>query len=79
MALVSGAGGVTLVGSGAADSLVGQIPLDPFITMGLISFGFIALGWLVGPSLGNTVFYLKNRKYKAPFTLVSAVGNHSMF
>lgn len=71
MSLVSGAGGIGILTSGAVDSVTAQIPLDPFVSMGLMFFGFIALGWLVGPTVGNSVFYLLNRKYKAPMTLVS--------
>lgn len=71
MSLVGGAGGLFLLTSGVVDGLVAQVPLDPFLTMGLIALGFFALGWLVGPTLGNSIFYLLNRKYKAPMTLVS--------
>lgn len=71
MSLVSGAGGMTLLSSGAVDSLTAELPLDPFVSMGLMFFGFVALGWLIGPTVGNSVFYLFNRKYKAPMTLVS--------
>jgi len=49
--------------------VVGQIPLDPFVTLGLMTLGFAALGWLAGPSLGSTVFYALNRKYQAQMTL----------
>lgn len=46
------------------DALVGQIPLDPFITLGLITFTCGGVGWLVGPILGTGIFNLRNRKYK---------------
>lgn len=71
MSLASGATGVNLLASRVADPLTAQIPLDPILSMGLMTIGFLALGWLVGPTLGNTIFYLLNRKYKAPMTLVS--------
>lgn len=69
--LGGGTAGALVLGSGAADPLTGQIPLDPILTLGLITLGCIAMGWVVGPSLGNAVFYLIKRKYKAPMTVVS--------
>lgn len=72
MSLGSGAAGAVVLGSGAADSLTNQIPLDPILTLGLITLGCTAMGWVVGPSLGNAVFYLIKHKYKAPMTVVSS-------
>ncbi|RFU26159.1 hypothetical protein B7463_g10165, partial [Scytalidium lignicola] len=46
------------------DALVSQIPLDPFITLGLITFSCGGLGWLAGPIVGTAVFNLRNRKFK---------------
>ncbi|KAJ0120744.1 presequence translocated-associated motor subunit pam-17 [Diaporthe amygdali] len=69
MSLGCGTAGALVLGSGAADSLTGQIPLDPILTLGLITLGCIAMGWVVGPSVGNAVFYLIKRKYKAPMTV----------
>ncbi|KAF3762750.1 Pam17-domain-containing protein [Cryphonectria parasitica EP155] len=69
MSLASGTGGAILLSTGAADSLTSQIPLDPILTLGLMTIGFVALGWLAGPSLGSTVFYLLKRKYKTPMTV----------
>lgn len=60
-----------LLSTGAADPLTSQVPLDPIMTMGLMTIGFVALGWLAGPSLGSAVFYLINRRYKVPMTVVS--------
>jgi import inner membrane translocase subunit TIM23 len=71
MSLGCGAAGAVVLGSGAADALTGQIPLDPILTLGLITLGCTAMGWVVGPSLGNAVFYLIKHKYKAPMTVVS--------
>jgi len=48
---------------------VGKVPLDPFVTMGLMTFSFAALGWLVGPVLGTVVFNLFKRKYKAQMAI----------
>lgn len=71
LSLASGAGGAVVLSTGAADSLTSQVPLDPVMTMGLMTIGFVALGWLAGPSLGSAVFYLLKRKYKVPMTVVS--------
>ncbi|KAF7878932.1 hypothetical protein EAF04_000135 [Stromatinia cepivora] len=46
------------------DALVGQIPLDPFITLGLVTFACGGAGWLTGPILGTAAFNLKNRKFR---------------
>ncbi|KAK4196969.1 putative mitochondrial presequence translocated-associated motor subunit pam-17 precursor [Triangularia verruculosa] len=64
-----GLAGSMALGSGAADSLVGGIPLDPLMTMGLMTMGFAALGWLIGPSVGAVVFNAMNSKFKAPMAL----------
>ncbi|KAK4098813.1 Pam17-domain-containing protein [Parathielavia hyrcaniae] len=68
-ALGSGSSGALVLSSGMADSVVGQIPLDPLITLGLMTMSFAALGWLVGPSLGSAVFNTLKSKYKGPMTV----------
>lgn len=68
-ALTGSAGGFAVLSSGALESVVGKIPLDPFVTMGLMTFGFGALGWLMGPVLGSVVFNLFKRKYKAQMAI----------
>lgn len=45
---------------------LGKLPLDPFITLGLITMSSAALGWLAGPSLGSTLFYMVKRGVKTP-------------
>ncbi|KAH8650197.1 mitochondrial import protein Pam17-domain-containing protein [Xylariales sp. PMI_506] len=71
----------TMAIGGSAASLVlinvpqdwlGQIPLDPFITLGLMTLGCAALGWLAGPSLGSAIFYTVKRGVKAPMALKEA-------
>ncbi|RDW64701.1 Pam17-domain-containing protein [Coleophoma cylindrospora] len=47
------------------DALVSQIPLDPFLTLGLITFTCGGIGWLAGPILGTGLFNAVNGKYKA--------------
>lgn len=66
-----GTAGAVLLSTGVADVLTSQIPLDPFVTLGLMTLGCSGLGWVLGPSLGNAVFYLINGKFKAPMTVVS--------
>ncbi|KAM7186755.1 Mitochondrial import protein Pam17 domain containing protein [Naviculisporaceae sp. PSN 640] len=68
-ALGTSATAATLLTSGVADSLVAQVPLDPFIALGLMVFGFTGLGWLVGPSIGSTVFNLFNKSTKAQMAI----------
>lgn len=45
------------------DAIVGQLPLDPFISLGLISFACGGMGWLMGPIVGTGIFNMMNRKY----------------
>lgn len=44
------------------DKLVSQIPLDPFITLGLITFSCGGIGWLLGPIVGTGIFNTMNSK-----------------
>lgn len=67
--LAGGTGGALVLSTGAAEALVSQVPLDPMITLGLMTFGSAAMGWLVGPALGSQVFYALNRKYKKQMTI----------
>lgn len=66
--IVGGLAGGMFLGSGVAEPLLGQVPLDPFVTLGLMTFGFSALGWLVGPSMGNAVFYAWKRQFRTQMT-----------
>lgn len=69
MSLGCGTAGAVVLSTGAADALTGQIPLDPVLTLGLMTIGCAGLGWVVGPSLGNGVFYLIKRQYKQAMTV----------
>ncbi|KAK1595629.1 mitochondrial import protein Pam17-domain-containing protein [Colletotrichum navitas] len=62
-------GGAGILATGVADPLVTQVPLDPFITMGLMTMAFGTLGWLVGPSIGSFVFYTLNKRWKNQMTI----------
>ncbi len=62
--VLGGAGGAILLSTGMAEPLVMQVPLDPFVTLGLMTMACAGMGWLVGPSIGNQVFYVMNRRFK---------------
>ena len=57
--------GASLVTSTNMDALVAQLPLDPFISLGLMTFTCAGAGWLVGPIVGTGVFNLQNRKFRS--------------
>ena len=65
-----GTAGSALLASGAAEPLVGLIPLDPFFTMGLMAFASATLGWLLGPIVGSAVFNAWHRKVKPQMVAV---------
>ena len=46
--------------------------LDPFVVLGLATAACGAVGWLLGPALGNGVWGLVYRKYKPSVNTVSA-------
>jgi mitochondrial import inner membrane translocase subunit TIM23 len=54
------------------EAYLSKIPLDPFITLGLVTLSSAALGWLAGPSLGSVIFYSWKRGVKAPMALKEA-------
>jgi import inner membrane translocase subunit TIM23 len=68
--LFSMAGGAQSLAHSDMDWIVGQIPLDPFITLGLITFGCGGIGWLLGPVIGTGIFNTLNRKYIAQMAMV---------
>lgn len=51
---------------------MGKIPLDPVVTLGLMTMGSAALGWLAGPSLGSAIFYSVKRGIKQPMAIKEA-------
>ncbi|CAK7272882.1 TIM23 complex component [Sporothrix epigloea] len=67
--VIGGIGGGLILSNGVAEPLLMQVPLDPFLTLGLMTIGFSALGWLAGPSVGNVVFYAWKRQYKTQMTI----------
>ncbi|PTB66834.1 mitochondrial import protein Pam17, partial [Trichoderma citrinoviride] len=63
--LAGGAAGTVVLAEGFAEPLIAQVPLDPFFTLGIMTMACAGLGWLIGPTIGNQVFYLVNRRFKA--------------
>jgi import inner membrane translocase subunit TIM23 len=64
----------TMMTNGYDASLSAQLGgLDPFMLMGLSTFGMMAAGWLIGPIFGNQVFNLAYRGVLAEFTAVCHV------
>ncbi|PGH05292.1 hypothetical protein GX51_03013 [Blastomyces parvus] len=62
----STAGGVQVLAANNMDTIGAQaLGLDPFIVLGLATAACAALGWLLGPILGNSLWGLVHRKYKA--------------
>ncbi|KAL7911779.1 mitochondrial import protein Pam17 domain-containing protein [Trichoderma velutinum] len=62
--LIGGAAGTIFLAEGFAEPLIAQIPLDPFFTLGIMTMACAGMGWLIGPTLGNQVFYIINRRFK---------------
>ncbi|KAL2821783.1 Pam17-domain-containing protein [Aspergillus cavernicola] len=58
--------GVQVLSSQNLEALGAQVMgLDPFIVLGMATAACGAAGWLVGPFLGNAVWGMVHRKYKA--------------
>ncbi|EHY52120.1 TIM23 complex component [Exophiala dermatitidis] len=52
-----------------ADNITKIVPTDPFISMGLATFGATFLGWLIGPAFGNGIWRLLHRSHLPEFTV----------
>ncbi|KAJ5305897.1 hypothetical protein PENANT_c015G08046 [Penicillium antarcticum] len=64
-AAVSTTAGVQILSSQDLESLGAQVMgLDPFVVLGLATAGCGAIGWLLGPMVGNGLWGLVYRKYK---------------
>ncbi|KAL5336294.1 Presequence translocated-associated motor subunit pam17, mitochondrial [Aspergillus crustosus] len=58
--------GVQVLSSQNLEHLGAQVMgLDPFIVLGMATAACGAVGWLVGPFLGNVIWGVVNRKYKS--------------
>ncbi|RGP58847.1 presequence translocated-associated motor subunit pam17, mitochondrial [Fusarium sporotrichioides] len=71
--IFAGSAGAIFLSTGSAEPIISQIPLDPFMTLGLMTLAFSGLGWLSGPSMGNQVFYILNRQWKKQMTQKEAI------
>ncbi|KAL6912856.1 hypothetical protein ACHAPO_007638 [Fusarium lateritium] len=71
--MFAGSAGAIFLSTGSAEPIISQIPLDPFMTLGLMTLAFSGLGWLSGPSMGNQVFYILNRQWKKQITQKEAI------
>jgi import inner membrane translocase subunit TIM23 len=57
------AGGQALIMSDI-EAITSNFPIDPFMSLGLITFSCGAVGWLTGPIVGTTIFNMANAKTK---------------
>lgn len=72
MALCTTTGGISILSQQNLESLGGGIfGLDPFIVLGLATAASGAVGWLIGPFVGNAVFGIIYRRFRTQFTVVS--------
>ena len=60
------------------EKIVSQVPLDPFITLGLITFSCGGLGWLMGPVVGTAIFNTLNRKHIPEMVIVSCLESFNI-
>jgi mitochondrial import inner membrane translocase subunit TIM23 len=65
--------GISVLAGETGEIVTKWVPLDPFITLGLAATAFAALGWLIGPSIGNGLFYMFNRRWKVQMKLVRRI------
>lgn len=71
-ATITTAAGVFTLAQQDLEALSGQVfGLDPFVVLGLVTVGCGAVGWLIGPVLGGTVFGLWYRRFGAQIAEVS--------
>jgi import inner membrane translocase subunit TIM23 len=57
--------GVQVLSSQNLENLGAQVMgLDPFVVLGMATAACGAVGWLVGPFLGNAIWGLVNRRFK---------------
>lgn len=69
--ITSTAAGVQILSAQDLDALGAQVMgLDPFIVLGLATAAFGAMGWLIGPVLGNAVWGLVHRQYRRGVAIV---------
>ncbi|GAW14447.1 hypothetical protein ANO14919_038500 [Xylariales sp. No.14919] len=66
---IGGTAGAMLLVNMEMDWLLSKVPMDPIFALGIITFSFAGLGWLAGPSLGSTIFYIFKRGVKRPMAV----------
>lgn len=70
--------GVQFIATQDLESLGVQVMgLDPFVVLGLATAACGALGWLIGPFVGNAVWGLIYRRYRMSVNIVSSIGHPS--
>jgi import inner membrane translocase subunit TIM23 len=73
--LVSMVGGAQLLALSDMEKIVSQVPLDPFITLGLITFSCGGVGWLLGPIVGTGIFNTMNGKHRTEMAAVCSFNS----
>ncbi|TAQ87297.1 hypothetical protein B7494_g4394 [Chlorociboria aeruginascens] len=67
--ITTGIGGVMIgaqvISNTDMESIIGQLPLEPFVALGLMTAACGGVGWLTGPILGTSVFNWRNRRFKS--------------
>lgn len=77
-AVVCTVGGVVVIGSLDIESFGAQIyGFDTIFVLGLSTLAFGAVGWLVGPFIGNAVFNTWHRKIRNQIAAVSSSSRKS--
>ncbi|KAE8419455.1 mitochondrial import protein Pam17-domain-containing protein [Aspergillus pseudocaelatus] len=62
--------GVQVLSSQDLEALGAQVMgLDPFVVLGMATAACGAVGWLIGPFVGNAAWGLVNRRYKQAFMI----------
>jgi import inner membrane translocase subunit TIM23 len=60
-ALVGTGLGLGVIITGATETIISEVPLDPMVSMGLVAVSGGVLGWLAGPVFGTVLFNLIHR------------------
>jgi mitochondrial import inner membrane translocase subunit TIM23 len=75
-AMTAFVGGVSYISSNPEieNKISPALGLDPFITMGIMTFAFGAGGWLAGPFIAEILFNLRYRSMTQLMKAVSGTG-----
>lgn len=74
------AGGIAYLSQSDFDQWAAKTTgMDPFIVLGLSTFGFMGIGWLLGPIVGAPVFNAMYRGVMPEFRAVSAGSSDKRF